>query len=184
MRPMLAAILVMLATPAMAQDWYLPPPMEEAPGRLLARAEQVIQLVRRDRQIVADGYERNSDLRVSLVVLNNGPSTDVSPRQDLHLALYNVINEFGTAWALVPVAAVWSFEGVERTEAGIYAVTAVMAGPGDGSEECYFPRMRITVDARQLSVDVRNAPGLGEFEERRYTTPVGLTRAIIGCGDP
>ena len=189
MRALIVAVML-ACTPASAQDVFVPQslPSEDfdGPGILLARAEQVIPLVRSTRDIrVADYPDQAwpSDLRVSLVVLHNGPSTDVSPVHDLHLAMFNLIPEYGTAWALEPVASVYRFEGVTRTAPGIYEVTALrydfQQRGCDG-----FVRSVITVDARDLSVAVRQARGLGEFDARRYTVPIRRTVIDLPCNQP
>lgn len=188
MRALILA-LMLAATPATAQELFVPQPLPadgfEGPATVLARAEQVIQLVRATRNIKVADYAEPwpSDLRVSLVVLHNGPSTDVSPQHDLHLALFNLIPEYGTAWALEPVASVYAFEAVERTAPGIYEITAQRYDfENRGCQG--FVRSKITVDARQLSVAVRQARGLGEFDARRYAVPIGRTVEHLGCVTP
>lgn len=148
----------------------------------LAQAAQVVQLVRSDRKILMDaatGFQRISDLRVSLVVLDNGTSTDVSPRWMLYLAMFNDVNEHGQAWALEPVAAAYEFKGVTRSAPGIY-VAEIMTIDETGGECGYVPA-RVVIDARDLSVAVRQARGLDEFDTRRYSTPIGIKTEISAC---
>lgn len=153
----------------------------------LAQAEHVVELVRATRTITVGTYgggqmERPSDLRVSLIVLDLGPSTDFSPRQSIHIAMFNDIEEHGVAWALEPVADVWEYRGVERTAPGIYVVDATIPLYETSTENCYIRRVRITIDARTLSVAVRNAPGVGEFDTQRYGEPIGLDVEKVACG--
>lgn len=180
-------VLILSVTPASAGNLFIPQKLAaesfDGPAIVLARAEHVIQLVRRTRDIRVDAYPDQpwpSDLRVSLVVLHNGPSTDVSPTHDLHLALFNLLPEYGTAWALEPVISVYEFQGVERIEAGVYKVTAKRYEVGS---DCGFVTSEITVDARQLSVAVRQAKGLAEFDAKRYSVPIGLSMVNTGCAD-
>lgn len=184
----LAAILLLGAGSAVQQgDLTIPARIdEEAVAFTLAQAEQVIELARATRTITVAGgdgtpIERPSDLRVSLVVLDLGPATDVSPRQALHLAMFNDIEEHGIAWALVPVADVWTFRSVERREAGIYVIEAEIAAFSTAREGCFFQLARITVDARALSVAVRSAPGLSEFGGQRYDEPVAISHEMLSC---
>ncbi len=180
--------LLGLAAPAAAQETY------PRPGRIdggqaqmayaLAAAEHVIELVRTVKTISVGSYngpniDRASDLRVSLVVLDLGPATDVSPRQEIHLAMFNDINEHGVAWTLEPIASVWEFKSTKRTAPGIYEIRAVTLNYGRCTD---FETVLITVDARNLSVAVRNAPGLGEFDTQRYIEPVGITIDHVKCG--
>ncbi|MEM0989596.1 MAG: hypothetical protein AAGK00_11985 [Pseudomonadota bacterium] len=157
-----------------------------SPGFVLARTAQSIELVRATRDIAVDGWPGEkvaSDLRVSLIVMDTGPSTDVSPLLELHLAMLNTITEYGTAWAIEPVAAVYRFDGVTRTAPGIYEVRAVVLNGQEGQTnlDCYFQEAVITVDARALSVAVRQAKGLPEFDAQRYTAPMPLSIQAQGC---
>ncbi len=148
----------------------------------LSQAAHVIELVRSRRKIVMDaatGFERWSDLRVSLVVLDDGSSTDVSPRWMLYLAMFNDVNEHGQAWALEPVAAAYEFIGVTRRAPGIY-VAEIKTIDETGSS-CGFVPTRIVIDARDLSVAVRQARGLADFDTRRYSVPIGIKTEIDGC---
>ena len=157
----------------------------ETSAYMLAHTEQVITLVRavRNIEVAMEGggtITRESDLRVSLVVLDLGPSTDVSPRAEIHLAMFNDINETGVAWALVPIISAWEFHGVKRTAPGIYVVDATVMD-GTGGAECFFQRADITIDARDLSVIVRQARGMEEFADKRYRGEVAITTKPKGC---
>ncbi len=116
-----------------------------------------------------------------LVVLDAGSSTDFSPRHDLHIAMFNDVIEHGVAWAVEPVESVFGFVSVERTQPGIYVAEAKTLNGKWLDDECTFLRTLITIDARQLSVTVRRASGLHEFDIQRYTEPVGITREELGC---
>lgn len=174
--------LCLTALPVNAVELFIPDRIDTEAAFTLSRAEQVIELVRKERPItLGDGEgERLSDLRVSLVVLDNGPATDVSPRFDLHLAMFNVIEEHATAWALEPVTALYRFETVERKAAGIYTVTGILSA---GQADCPFSRSQITIDARQLSVETRRATGIEQFDTRRVRTPLTLAIDHLGCTD-
>ncbi len=180
--------LLLLAAPAAAtpldrpeeiagEDW-------SGPAWTAAAIEALVPLVRSTREIEVDWGEGDtgraeSDLRVSLLVLDLGPATDVSPRQALHLAMHNEIGEFGTAWSLTPIAHVWTFRAARRLEAGIYEIDAVVLdyeAPG-----CVFREAGIRVDARALSAEVRRARGLSFGDARRIRHPVAVSLAPRGC---
>lgn len=186
MRALILA-LMLVATPAAALVFEAPQPLSgqgfEGPASVLARAEKVVPLVRRTRDITLPDREgpSPSDLRVSMVVLQNGTGTDVSPTHDIHIALFNVIPEYGVAWALEPVAAVFKVGNITRKDAGIYEIEAMTYN--SEQDDCYFAWTRITVDARQLSVAVRNAKGLTEFDARRYSVPIGTSITKIRCAE-
>lgn len=178
----LFCMLCLTAPPTSADTLFIPERIEDNVAFTLSRAERVIDLVRKERPIQlgrAEG-ERLSDLRVSLIVLNNGPATDVSPRYNLHLAMFNVIEEHATAWALEPIAAVYRFEKVERATAGIYTITGTISA---GLSECPFTRSQITIDARHLSMDARQAHGIEQFETTRIRTPMNLSVEHLSCSD-
>ena len=148
----------------------------------LAQAAHVVQLVRSEREILMDaatGFKRLSDLRVSLVVLDDGTSTDVSPRWSLYLAMFNDVNEHGQAWALEPVAAAYEFKGVTRRAPGIYVAEIMTIDETGGG--CGYVPAKIVIDARDLSVAVRQARGLDEFDTRRYRTPIKIETEVGGC---
>ena len=148
----------------------------------LAQAAHVIQLVRSEREIVMDtdtGFTRRSDLRVSLVVLDDGTGTDVSPRWWLYLAMFNDVNEHGQAWALEPIAPAYEFKSASRRAPGIYVAEIMTID--EGGNGCGFVPARIVIDARDLSVLVRQARGLPEFGTRRYTAPIAIKTEIGGC---
>ena len=180
----LLAVLCLLPTMALAElerPFALDGGAEDAAQ--LARAEQVIELVRATRDVPVSAYPGEtwpSELRISLVVLDNGTGTDLSPNYDLYLSLFNTLPEYGIAWGLEPVISIYEFEGVERTAPGIYEITATIHDPSD-AEDCYLFRARIAADARALSVAVRQAKGLEEFDYRRYTAPVPLEVTRLGC---
>jgi len=185
----LLGICGVLAAPAAAQV-QVPQRLEgdyHSAAYALAQAVHVVQLVRSKRVITLDREpfgERPSDLRVSLVVLDAGSSTDLAPRYDLHIAMFNDVIEHGIAWANEPVESVFGFEKVERTAPGIYEAHVTTLNPKWLEDECSFLRTRITIDARQLSAVVRRASGLHEFDVQRYTRPIDVTREMLGCVEP
>ncbi|GMG84346.1 hypothetical protein LNKW23_35610 [Paralimibaculum aggregatum] len=181
------ALALLAALPAPAQHSRIPAEIAgegwDSLAHRLAAVEQAVPLVRSTREIgVTWGgapHMAESDLRVTLLVLDLGPATDVSERQSLHLAMFNVIAEFGTAWSLTPVADVWAFHGARRLEAGIYEIDAEVLD--FSTEACVFHRAAIRVDARELSAVVRRARGLGEFDSRRFRHPVAIETRLLGC---
>lgn len=194
MRPHLAAIVIgclLGGAPALtqSQDYQKPYEFVDAnPMAVLAGAEHVIPLVRREREIAVDWDGSNfttvSDLRVSAVVLDDGVGTDLSERRAVYLALWNVVHEYGIAWSLVPIAALFDFTGAERLEAGIYRITGtILDYESVEKNSCGFVNAAFTVDARQLSVDVRQAKGMGFGDRMRVTTEPAIKLEKLGCAD-
>ena len=193
MRTLVCAFLAMglaAAGPVTLETFDRPPPIspsEFAKGLDMARVERVMELVRRTRPVEVkgeDGEARQvpSDLRVSLMVLDNGTGTDASPRHNLYLTMHNVLDEFGVAFAVAPVASVWRYLGVKRIEAGIYRVEATMIAYDLADDlECAERKAHLTIDARRLSSHVRSAPGLGELSSERYLTPITVKAELLGC---
>ncbi|MGF1447562.1 MAG: hypothetical protein ACFBRM_15370 [Pikeienuella sp.] len=185
----LVACLLVLA-PADASAQGLNPGPAELPGEtwgspadVAAKIEALVPLVRSTRMVDVewgDGAATvESDLRVSLLVLDLGPATDVSPRQEIHLALHNELTEFATAWALAPIAAVWRFEGAARRAPGIYEIAAEVLHAG--SPGCFIRKATLTLDARALSIAVRQGNGLDFGETRRYRVAVDVTPQLGDC---
>lgn len=149
----------------------------------LASVQRAVQLVERKKtiQVEWDGelFSAESDLRVSLLVLDLGPATDVSPRLEAHLAMFNDISEFAVAWSLTPIADLWTFEGVRRLEAGIYVIDGQVL---DAVQEgCFIHHAEIRIDARKHSSVVRRALGLQFGDSQRIRHPVGVETRLLGC---
>ena len=183
MRLFVSLMMLICAGSASAQE---PPRIEGDTPRgvafALAQAAHVVQLIRSERKIVMNavtGFKRLSDLRVSLVVLDDGTSTDLSPRWSLYLAMYNDVNEHGQAWALEPVASAYEFKGASRRAPGIYVAEIMTIDESGGG--CGFVPAKVIIDALDLSVAVRQARGLDEFDTRRYSTPIKIETEIGGC---
>lgn len=182
------AALTLIAAPAGAQNMQMPYEVPDLDTmQALAGAEHVIPLVRRTRDIEVDDdgtlFTAPSDLRVSLVVLDHGIGTDLSPRRDVYLALWNVVPEFGIAWALEPLAAIFDFDGAERVEAGIYRFTGTTVDYEQVHPDCDFPVMAFTVDARKLSAEVRSAKGMNFGDRKRYHRTPAVSTQRTGCAD-
>ena len=149
---------------------------------MLASAETVVSLVQSERTITAaDGSERLSDLRVSLVVLDKGTGTDVSPTSDVYLSMFNDINEYGLAWSFTPIVASYGFRDFERTGPGLYDIFVRTLNTSGAYGGCPFTLSKVSIDARQLSVAVRQAKGLAEFDAKRYAVPVRIEQQQLGC---
>lgn len=181
----LAALAIALTGPAAADSPLWPPePFQGPTGEMLSSVVETVPLVRRalDIEVVDEGQRmtRVSDLRVSLLVVDHGPATDVSPRYGLHLAMFNVIEEYGIAWSLTPIASVWRFHGARRVEAGRYEIDADLVSEG---ADCLAPRYILRLDARSLSAAVRHAEGLDWFDSHQVEEPVEVVTERLGCRD-
>jgi hypothetical protein len=80
----------------------------------LARIDKVVNLVDRP------------DIKVNVVVVDHGGSTDVSPTQSLHFTLYSKGEMFSTD-ATYNLGSIFSMESARRVSGGIYEVRVVDA---------------------------------------------------------
>lgn len=151
---------------------------------LLANVVKQGVLVQREKQIQVcdnDGCHSNtSDLRVSYVLVDGGPSTDVSPRYVLYLTTYNFVNEFASATSTHRIAYIDKLYDVERLKAGIYKFR-YKGIASDGSAEdiaklgCFYHDVTAIVDASDLTANVRRANKLKFFEDAEYFDPIYLS---------
>jgi len=139
----------------------------------------------RDIEVCDNGqcYETESQLRISSLLVDGGPSTDVSPRYVLYLSMHNYIEEFAIATSLHRIDYVQAFQSAQRSKAGIYEFRYVGINLDGAFGDCFFPRIKSTVDARELSVQVRKGKKTKFFEDASYTTPIHITRTYLGCAE-
>lgn len=139
-------------------------------------------LVRSSKTIksCADGdcIDRTSDLQVSTMVYENGPSTDVSPPATLYFTMYNSVEETGIARSVHMIADVEELMAAKRISAGIYEVTY----KGYWSEDnCFQPQVRARIDARALSIKVRAAKEVDFLDDHTYTDPIEVHYKRLNC---
>jgi hypothetical protein len=120
----------------------------------ISRVEKQITLVQKQKG--------DSDLRVSLVVTDNGGSTDVSPLSALYLTMHNE-SEMQGANSTHLISYINKLVSHKRVKAGVYEVIVTNY---DYDQECknddYQKLDKITIDARELSVSVRNFDGISK----------------------
>lgn len=125
-----------------------------------------------------DCLDRESDLLVNAIVVDNGPSTDVSPPQSIYLTIYNSIEETGTGSSIHHIDDIYEFGTASRIGPGIYEVRYRAFRPG---EACVAPNILATIDARALSIKVRAGQEVPEFEDHIYTDPIQVTYSQLSC---
>ena len=126
-------------------------------------------------------YNTDSQLRVSALTIDGGPSTDVSPRFNLYLSMYNYIQEFATATSLHKIDYLNRFISVKRIKAGIYEARYVAINLEGQYGNCFYPEIKATIDARELSATVRKAKRARFFSDVHYTDPIYVTKTVTGC---
>ena len=139
----------------------------------------------RDIEVCDNGqcYSTESQLRISSLLVDGGPSTDVSPRYVLYLSMHNYIEEYAIATSLHQVDYVQTFQSARRSKAGIYEFRYVGINLDGAFGDCFFPEIQAIVDARELSVQVRTGKKTKFFEDASYTDPVYITRTYLGCAE-
>jgi len=177
------ALAMLVIAPVLAKD-IIRGDIETANqmGGTLAAIEDLQVLVRKTKMInVCDGsdcLERESDLRVSSVLVSSGPSTDVSPGYAIYLVMNNEVEEHAVAFSYHRIAFADELKSVERLKAGIYRFVYVAH---DYSDACFIGTLETTVDARELSAAVRLAKKTSFFEDAFYDDPIYLTHKKLGC---
>lgn len=127
-----------------------------------------------------DCTQRKSNLRVSAVVIDGGPSTDVAPPFSIFLVMHNSIEEHAVASSVHRIAFTYKSISVKRVKAGIYEFEYIGFNP---SGPCLSQRKKTIIDARELSVQVRQAKKTRFFEDFTYTDPIFAQHTVLGCAD-
>jgi len=127
-----------------------------------------------------DCTQRKSNLRVSAVVIDGGPSTDVSPPFSIFLTMHNSIEEYAVTSSMHRIAFSYKPISVRRVKAGIYEFEYIGFNP---SGPCISPRMKTTIDARELSVKVRQGKKAKFFEDFTYKDPIFARHSVLGCSE-
>ncbi len=119
----------------------------------------------------------DSNLRVSFVVSDNGGSTDLSPRATLYLTTLNK-SEMKDAGSIHEISPLNELISTRRLAPGVYeAIVRSYALDFECSNwrKPYEGLLKIQVDARMLTADVRSFKGANDFEYKRVQTPVFVT---------
>lgn len=124
----------------------------------------------------------NTMLKMKVTTYNLGGSSDVSNLTEIYLGSF-CHTEMKQGGALHLIASVDKVLSVTRIEAGIYRVV-VQEWPLGDDWESPVPDFRLrkvayTINAANLSVELRKLEGIGEGEERQYSTPVYVDRQVL-----
>lgn len=123
--------------------------------------------------------DRESTLQVSLVVIDNGPSTDVSSPAVLYLTMYNSVEETGVAKSMHLIEDIVELHSTKRVSAGVYEVEYQAFRI---EEECSLPVIRARIDARELSSKVRAAKKIDFLQDFAYTDAIDVAYEVLSCG--
>lgn len=124
---------------------------------------------------LVESQKGDSDLRVSLVVVDNGGSTDVSPRASLYLTTFNE-SEMRGAGSAHMITHMNDLQFVRRVEAGIYE--AILTKYNYGEDGCTSGgssmegTYKVRIDARNLTMVVRQFRNVEEFGYGFFQDPV------------
>ncbi len=174
MRTLLLALLL-LPTLAVAGEWT-----ERSVAGLTAEASRHDLASVQHQQSFVQKEKDGTDLRVGLVVIDLGGSTDVSPKAQAYLTMFNEA-EMKNATSLHLLTHLNELVSAKRTEAGIYEVVVKrydVEGAWGGGEIT----TKLVVDARLASVDVRKMKGVEEFDTGTILTPIKITESLIQAG--
>ena len=125
-----------------------------------------------------DCINRLSDLRVAIVEVDGGPSTDVSAPAALYLTVYNSVEESGIGRAVHLIEEIFEVISSRRLKPGIYeAVYRAFRLGGD----CQNPVVRATIDARKLTTKMRAAKEVELLDEYVYVDPIYVQYDVQSC---
>jgi len=168
---LLCGLIVLLSGVSSALAGNIPGLSREE-GRLdLNRVQKQITLVESEKYGESHG---TTTLRVGLVMLDNGGSTDVSPKATLYLSTFNESEEY-EAGSLHKISHLNELISAERVAAGVYDVIVKRYANDFGS----ILKTKIRIDARDLTGDVREMKGAQEWEYQQITTPVNTEETVI-----
>lgn len=114
-----------------------------------------------------------SDVQVSVVVVDLGGSTDVSPTQAVYLTIYKKGEMFSTD-ASFHLGDAIAFEGAKRVRGGIYEVKLT----GWNGEESFDERTYV-IDARKAIVELKNVNCGDDFDcsaSENFSSTISMVR--------
>ena len=132
-------------------------------------------------EVLIQSQKDDSVLRVSLVVTDNGGSTDVSPFSELYLTTFNESEE-RDAQSIHLISHINQLISYKRLNPGIYEVVVRLL---DYDSACpswngkIEGLMKMTIDARQLTADVRSFRNVGDFESGVIRTPITVKSSCL-----
>ncbi len=163
-------LLLLLSSVAHAAPRSVAGEPEGKPGIDLSAVQQQQTFVETER----DGVT----VRVGMVVIDYGGSTDVSPKAGLFLTMFGESEMKGSSSVhyLGPLNELIS---AKRVEAGIYEFVLKRydydQALGGGME----PTVKLRVDARMASVAVRAMKGVDELDTGRIVEPVTVDESLV-----
>jgi hypothetical protein len=113
------------------------------------------------------GENKEKDIKVRLVALDLGLSTDVSPRYALYLTFFHASDSMNSRTAFY-LGEVFDVVSTSRKSAGIYQISARVP-----SEETTIKAATLTVDTNEVWADDARL-GFEEFSDPYFTSEITL----------
>lgn len=161
--------LTLSASIALATPRSVPGLAPGEPRVDLAAVEHQQTFIRTEREGV--------NVRVGLLMVDRGGSTDLSAKAGLYLTLFGESEMRGSS-AVYFLTELNTLVSAQRVSAGIYEIVVqrydIEQRLGGGTE----PTVRLRVDARTASMDVRAMKGVAEFETGRVQTPITVDEQL------
>jgi len=132
-------------------------------------------------ELLIRSQKGDSVLRVSLLVTDNGGSTDVSPLSELYLTTFNE-SEMRGAESIHLISHINQLVSYQRLNPGVYEVVVRLY---DYDSTCASWNGQIeglkkfTIDARQLTADVRSFKNLDDFDHGVIQTPITVQSSCL-----
>ncbi len=123
---------------------------------------------------------RQSDMHISLVVISNGPSTDVSAPSTLYLTLFNSVEETAVTQSVQMIDEIYELQGSKQISEGIFEAKYI-ALRTDG--KCLQPIILATIDARDLIAAVGAAKEINHLNDFSYSGGLEIKTSQLSCTD-
>jgi len=117
-------------------------------------------------------------VRVGLVMVDHGGSTDVSPRASLYLTLF-AESEMRDHAGLYRLTDLNRLVSAKRTSAGMYEIVLKRYDLDQTLDAGFEPTVRMQVDAREATIDLRSMKGVDELSTGRLTTAIKVEESAI-----
>jgi len=117
-------------------------------------------------------------VRVGLVMVDHGGSTDVSPRASLYLTLF-AESEMRGHTGLYRLTDLNRLVSAERMSAGMYEIVLQRYDLDQTLGAGFEPTVRLRVDARQATMDLRAMKGVEALSTGRLTTTITIEESAV-----
>lgn len=124
----------------------------------------------------------NTTLSIKITTYDLGGSSEAANLTNIYLSSFS-FNEEKNGGALHLITKAANVLSAKRLSAGVYQVVVEewpvgpnWPSPADDFRLC---KVSYTVEASQLTVDLRELTGVPEFGSKQFTTPISVSRSVL-----